>query len=437
MELLSDGEIHDVYCTIWKDVRRADQRRGVVRLRVMLCEAMHSPSVAVVSNSIHESGVFLEQVKIYNEIEKQLGYMGSIQSKESEQENTELFRSVMSMLFGGDAEKRIAVKTDIQNASRRNRAISVVQLLGTKESAKNEEKRFEDKKNKKEKRREKREKEEKEEIQDEIMNARMFEDENTSKKKSNGVSREMVVELQELRDLNVRAETGVYVALSLRRKDDTKVKKNLDGDDEDDEEKIFDNVSYSDVMFTQALTTQHSDSRFRDDYVVEEKEGDKEMEDFEMKREDDEEEEEEEFEQIFDVASTRFLGIWLRQHQRRLYVVRVSHRRRHNPRLRPGVRLIACRSEMTGDAKWHSLSSLTPEAARRKIWRAGRPVRLRFVGRRKITVASRSMDGKKNVENVVMTMTSHVERWAQALHLGPIQQHNDDDDNDVTLRVAL
>ena len=32
----SDGEIHDVYCTVWKDVRRADQRRGVIRLRVML-----------------------------------------------------------------------------------------------------------------------------------------------------------------------------------------------------------------------------------------------------------------------------------------------------------------------------------------------------------------------------------------------------------------
>ena len=112
---------------MWKDVRRADRRRGVIRLRVMLCEAMHSPSIAVVSNSIHEAGVFLEQIKIYNEIEKQLGYMGSIQDEESEQANTKLFRSMMSMLFGGDG---IADVDNVDMASRRNRAISVAHILG-------------------------------------------------------------------------------------------------------------------------------------------------------------------------------------------------------------------------------------------------------------------------------------------------------------------
>ena len=59
-------------------------------------------------------------------------------------------------------------------------------------------------------------------------------------------------------------------------------------------------------------------------------------------------EDEEQFEQVFNLSSTRFLGIWLRQHQRLLYVVRVSDFRRHDPRLRPGVRLVACRSEYVG-----------------------------------------------------------------------------------------
>ena len=52
--------------------------------------------------------------------------MGSIQDEESEQANTKLFRSMMSMLFGGDG---IADVDNVDMASRRNRAISVAHIL--------------------------------------------------------------------------------------------------------------------------------------------------------------------------------------------------------------------------------------------------------------------------------------------------------------------
>ena len=122
----------------------------------------------------------------------------------------------------------------------------------------------------------------------------------------------------------------MYVALSLRRNEKNFSKK------EEQEVEVFENVSYSDVMFTQASTSK----RDQQDMKVDEDE---------MKVDEDDEQ----FEQVFNMSSTRFLGIWLRQHQRRLYVVRVSHSRRHDPRLRPGVRLVACRSEMSEDKKWY------------------------------------------------------------------------------------
>ena len=184
---------------MWKDVRRADRRRGVIRLRVMLCEAMHSPSIAVVSNSIHEAGVFLEQIKIYNEIEKQLGYMGSIQDEESEQANTKLFRSMMSMLFGGDG---IADVDKVDVASRRNRAISVAHILGTKSD---EILHLEDEEQAEEKKKEDTKDDTKEEEEVRSPSDNVEDEDERRKKNRQHLSREMVVELQELRDLNVRS----------------------------------------------------------------------------------------------------------------------------------------------------------------------------------------------------------------------------------------
>ena len=76
------------------------------------------------------------------------------------------------------------------------------------------------------------------------------EDEDERRKKNREhLSREMVVELQELRDLNVQSGTGVCCAVLASKRKEFEQK-------EEQEKEVFENVSYSDVMFTQASTSE-------------------------------------------------------------------------------------------------------------------------------------------------------------------------------------
>eukprot|EP00939_MAST-03C_sp_MAST-3C-sp1_P002316 g2316.t1 len=392
MHNIADGRLHDMWCTVWKNAYARSSRAGSLHIRAILCEKWHLPHAKRVSSAIREARVFSAQRRILRRLDARLVGLGHVPESITQREEKEY--------------QALAERLDV--------------VLGHGRGVCSASTRADD-------------------VDDGVCFRSVAKDDHSKFPTLKTVPRrEAVVELVSAEGVPVRTGTEVYVALSLRRRASKfpgQQAKNVGAA----ASRFYDSVKYSDMEFTTNARTKSIFENEKSERLFERiQTGDLAMspvvlDDVEVEERDTKAASKQSrswardrgqagcFDVVFDVKM-RELGLCLRQIKRDLVVIRVaqSTQQRH-PSVRPGLHIVAARPVSTGlDRKWVKLRWLTPAAAKRKLFRLGRPIEIRF----------RKDDAEGDCQ-----AKSHIPHFAQSFQLGPVDVPSIRDE--MSLRIAM